>query len=331
MPTSFKGLVQAKLPFIAYEEENLEQGRIWAYTHGNVRTKMCGEVCWVSPGNGIATIEIWGAGGSGAKMCCCGGGIPGNPGAYSKKTICVASGCLITGTVGFSCGNSNDLCFRGCSESTGVCWRSTTTNGCMCAQGGRGGTTYCSTGTSMWCCFYAAGFCGTGPFNANCGIICNYGGATASCCADAFGGDVNSRGGFSRASFFGCTPSCPCSTIFHVATPPGYYSDCGGEITYTNEGDSGHSSWSGMALNGFLYGLNVAGRQPGMGLNPSHSCWTGSRTCGCYDGNGCVQFVPPGFPGLPPFPCGDVRDHAYRGGHGAIRIRFVQDGTVRDL
>jgi hypothetical protein len=26
-----------------------------------------------------------------------------------------------------------------------------------------------------------------------------------------------------------------------------------------------------------------------------------------------------------------VRDHAYRGGHGAIRIRFVQDGTVRDL
>jgi hypothetical protein len=26
-----------------------------------------------------------------------------------------------------------------------------------------------------------------------------------------------------------------------------------------------------------------------------------------------------------------VRDSAYRGGHGAIRIRFIQDGTVRDL
>jgi hypothetical protein len=26
-----------------------------------------------------------------------------------------------------------------------------------------------------------------------------------------------------------------------------------------------------------------------------------------------------------------VRDHAYRGGHGAIRIRFVEAGTVRDL
>jgi len=86
-----------------------------------------------------------------------------------------------------------------------------------------------------------------------------------------------------------------------------------------------------MALNGFLYGLNVAGRQPGRGVDGAHSCWTGGRTCGCYDGNGCIPFVPPGFPGLPPFPCGDVRDHAYRGGHGAIRIRFVQDGTVRDL
>ena len=117
MPTSFKGLVQAKQPFIAFEEENLEQGRIWAYTHGNVRTKMCGEVCWIAPANGIATVEIWGAGGSGAKMCCCGGGIPGNPGASSKRTICVATGCLITGAIGFSCGNSNDLCFRGCSVS----------------------------------------------------------------------------------------------------------------------------------------------------------------------------------------------------------------------
>ena len=25
---------------------------------------------------GEATIEMWGAGGSGARMCCCGGGIP---------------------------------------------------------------------------------------------------------------------------------------------------------------------------------------------------------------------------------------------------------------
>jgi hypothetical protein len=28
---------------------------------------------------------MWGAAGSGAEMCCCGGGIPGNPGGYARK------------------------------------------------------------------------------------------------------------------------------------------------------------------------------------------------------------------------------------------------------
>lgn len=332
MAQSFKSIVQQRRPFIAYEEDLLEQGRIWAYTHGNVRTKMCGEVCWIAPANGQAVIEIWGAGGSGAKMCCCGGGIPGNPGAYSKKTIRVAAGCLITGSVGFSCGNADDLCFRGCSEGTGVCYRSSDQgNSCMCAQGGRGGTSYCSTGTSLYCCFTAGSFCTTGPFNANCGIVCNYGSGTAQCCADAFGGDVNCRGGFSRTSFFGCTPSCPCATYHHIAIPPGYFSTGGGEITYTLEGDSGFSNWTGMAIPGHLYGLNIAGKQPGRGIDGAHSCWTGGRFCGCYNGQGCIPFVPPGFPGAPPSPCPDHRDHAGRGGHGMIRIKFIQDGTVREL
>ena len=35
-------------------------------------------------GGGEATIEMWGAGGSGARMCCCGGGIPGNAAGYPK-------------------------------------------------------------------------------------------------------------------------------------------------------------------------------------------------------------------------------------------------------
>ena len=328
MAQSFKSLVQAKVPFLAFDEENLEQGRIWAYTHGNVRTKMCGCVCWIAPAAGTAIIEIWGAGGSGAKMCCCGGGIPGNPGAYSKKTIEVAQGCVISGCVGFSCGNADSLCFRGCSEPTGLCYFSTTGNGCMCAQGGRGGTSYCSTGTSLYCCFISGSFCGTGPFNNNCGIICNYGTGTASCCADAFGGDINRRGGFSRTSFFGCSPSCPCSTIYHVATPPGYFSDCGAEITFTTESDTGYANWTGIAIPNFIHALNVAGKQPGQGIDGAHRCWTGGRTCGCYDGQGCIPFVPPGFPGTPATPCGGHRDHGGRGGHGAIRIKFIQSGSA---
>ena len=32
--------------------------------------------------------------------------------------------------------------------------------------------------------------------------------------------------------------------------------------------------------------------------------------------------------GAPPHPCGDVRDHAYRGGHGIIRIKYIGTGYL---
>jgi len=70
-------------------EDNLEKGRIWVYSEGNMYTGFCNGFCWKPPGTGTAVIEIWGAAGSGAKMCCCGAGLPGNPPAYVKKTVCV--------------------------------------------------------------------------------------------------------------------------------------------------------------------------------------------------------------------------------------------------
>ena len=331
MPSSFRSLVQSKLNFVADDEENLEQGRIWMFTPGTVRTNYCTGFCWKAPADGTAIIEVWGAGGSGGRMCCCGFGIPGNPGAYAKKTITVATGCRICGTIGFSCGNADAMCFRGCSEPTQLCWFSSTSNGCICAQGGRGGTSICSTGTSAYCCFTASNFCTTKLNNENCGLVCNYGSGTGSCCAQAYGGDINCFGGFSCASFLGCAPNCPCTTQYHVATPPGKFTTDGGVITYTTEGDSGYANWTGMAYPGFIYGLGVAGKSPSHGIHGSMKCWTGSRTCGCYEGQGCVTFVPPGFPGLPPTPCGDHRDSAFRGGHGAVRIKFIQSGTVNVL
>ena len=54
---------------------------------------------------GTVTIEMWGAGGSGAKMCCCGNGLPGNSGSYSKRTITMGTSNYIYGCVGFACGN----------------------------------------------------------------------------------------------------------------------------------------------------------------------------------------------------------------------------------
>ena len=55
-------------------------------------------MCWVAPPAGTATIEIWGAGGSGAEMCCCGFGIAGN--RIFRKVITMAEGCSICAITG---------------------------------------------------------------------------------------------------------------------------------------------------------------------------------------------------------------------------------------
>ena len=189
------------------DEVNLEQGRIWSYNNGTMYSRLCNGFCWRAPGGGEATIEMWGAGGSGARMCCCGGGIPGNAAGYSRRTISVASDCKICGSTGKSCGNASSLCFRGCGESTGLCWFSTSGNGCMCAQGGRGGISMCSTSPSLYCCYRAQGYCTTnrGP---NCGLVCNQcSGAWRAC---GYGGSTNCCGCISCASFLGCYPQCTC-------------------------------------------------------------------------------------------------------------------------
>lgn len=326
MPTSFKDLARSKLDFIAFNEENLEQGMIWAYTPGNSFTNFCTGFCWNAPEAGTAVIEAWGAGGSGSRMCCCGFGLPGNAGAYARRTVQVAQGCAINGVVGFSCGNAGTLGDRGCSEPTQLCWRGVDdSDGCMCAEGGRAGRSICSTGASAYCCFTAAGFCTTGPFNDNCGIVCNTG--ESSWIANAWGGDENISGGVSCATFLGCLPNCICQTTYHMATPAGKFSTQGAVVSFTAENDSGFASWSGAALDPFIHGLGVAGRSPTHGIMPEHKCWTGGRSCGCYDMQGCIPFVPPGFPGNPSTPCADVRDVGGRGGHGLVRIKFIASGT----
>ena len=156
---SLEALIKAKLP--ASSEENLESGRIYSFSEGNTYTKACNCWCWCPTTTGSAVIEVWGAGGSGAKMCCCGNGLPGNSGAYSKTTKAMTASDYMYGCTGFACGNSDALCFRGCSEPTMVCMVAAAGNSCMCARGGKGGVSYCSTGTSMYCCFTSGGFCST--------------------------------------------------------------------------------------------------------------------------------------------------------------------------
>lgn len=327
MPTSFTSLVRDRIAQSFYDEENLEKGRIWMFSEPNVRTKQYCCMCWQAPCCGCVVLEVWGAGGSGSRMCCCGGGLPGNAGAYSRKCFCVRQGCSVTGCIGLACGNADALCFRGCSEPTAVCWFGSGTSGCICAQGGRGGPSVCSTGTSMYCCFRFFGFCST-QINDNCGVVCNFGaganGVTiASCCAQAYGGDVNCFGGFSCAGFYGCLPNCVCSFVYFIKTPAGYFADNGTTLQIGTENDNEFSNWSGQGHMQYIHAINAAGRNPGQGIPTESKCWSGGRSCGCYEAQGCISWFPPGFPGMAPSPCAGVRDNATRGGPGAIRIKFI--------
>lgn len=324
MPISFRTIVSTKNNSISDAESNLERGRIWIFAEPNIFTKQFACVCWVAPSAGQVIMDVWGAGGSGAQMCCCGGGLPGNPGAYAKKTFNVVTGCTITGCIGLSCGDSSTLCFRGCSEPTGVCYQSTTGNACICAQGGRGGVSFCSSGTSLFCCYFSVGYCGT-LINSNCGVICNFGagGTIASCCAQAYGGDVNCFGQFSCTGFFGCVPSCTCSQTYFVRTPAGYFSRGGGVLVFATENTNEFANTSGQGLHQYLNALNTTAKNPHHGIPYEATCWGSAYGCGCYEQHGCVTYYPPGFPGMAPSPCTSVRDHGTRGGSGAIRIKFI--------
>lgn len=320
--------------FVLNSEENLEKGQVWVFTEGNVYgTKFNTGVCWKSPGTGCAEIEIWGAGGSSAQMCCCGFGIQGNAGAYAKKTITgLTSSSFICGCIGFSCANSSALCFRGCSEPSGLCWCvASGCAGCMCAQGGQGGYTYCNTGVgSPFMCYCTSGFCATTACNitgANstgvcCGIVCTYGTATGNYIACAYGGDVNCCGSFNCSFIATCCANNPCQYVHSAYIPPGIISTGGVRVIYQTETDTGYGTLNGQALNPFLMGLNAASKNPYMGQGFTHCMGGVNRTCGCYEHQGCNPWLPIAVGGLAVTPCDGVRDHAWRGGQGAIKIKF---------
>ena len=305
--------------FVSVTEENLEKGRIFVYTPGTNYSRLWCGFCFHPETSGTAIVEVWGAGGSGAEMCCCGFGLPGNAGAYARKTVSMAPGDYICGCLGQSCGNGSDLCFRGCSEASHVRLCIGGQETCMCAEGGRGGISFCSTNSSYYCCYRANGFCVTRTDNDNCGIVCNQcNGAWIAC---AYGGDVNCPGKISCTSAFGCYPSCVCLFIDHVPTPAGMFSKEGAMMSYTRENDNDFAQWSGSGHHQHL-GVLGSGRFPRGGI-PFATCWGASKACGCYENDGCVPVMPIGTGGRGPNPCPGVRDHAIRGGHGGVRIRFT--------
>lgn len=313
-------------------QANLEKGTVYLMTPATVLTQFANSSCtfWCAPANGLAVIEAWGASGSGARSCCCAVGVPGNPGGYVKKITCMQTGDWVRAIVGMSCGNADSQNFRGCSQSTCVTICRLTCNCCycLCAEGGRGGFTICSTGTGGFCCFGRGNWFASECFRqkgypGDCGLVCN---ACVSCIwGRAFGGDVNKHGGISCVSFLASAGSQACCWIHHTATAPGIISEDGAVLNWVGECDSGVSAATGSGQWQTLYNLGLATKRPTM----AHfvvGCWAGSKHCGCYESNGCIRFNPPGVPGAPFMNGqGDVRGHGFAGGHGMLRIKFIRD------
>ena len=86
---SLKSLLATKSDAFATpeEEQNLEKGRIYTYNPGTNYSRLWCCFCFHPEESGIAVVDIWGAGGSGAEMCCCGFGLAGNSGAYTRRTV----------------------------------------------------------------------------------------------------------------------------------------------------------------------------------------------------------------------------------------------------
>ncbi len=325
-------IITNRNPSFQAEERNLETGYLYYFTPLSEHSQ-CHNFVWNSYGAGCARVEIWGAGGSGGKMCCCGQGVPGNPGAYVVKCFLVDGASKVCGCVGSSCGNADSMCYRGRSTATCVCYFGAASDnsicGCLCAQGGEGGTTYCSPSSSHFCCFVAdSSFCTTAMTNpagsawgSGCGLVCNTrtDGTVAGTQANAYGGDINCPGGISCTSFFSCDSADQCRVQWHIRTPAGVHSKQGGMVTFSGDHDSpiGQGGTAGYHQHHY-YALQGMKRDPSQGMHIM-ACYF-SRMCGCYENNGCQSTAPHGHGGAPSMTCNSVRDQGQRGGHGGVRI-----------
>lgn len=307
-------------------ESNLETGRIFAYQPGTANTHFpSGCFKWNSPGTGTVLLEIWGASGSSSRLCCCGVGLPGNPGAYSSRSFSVTSGCFICGCVGFSCRSHSTLNFHGCSNPTMVCWSGSGTTGCMCAEGGAAGCSIDFSSGSNYCCYVAQGFCNTN-LGTGCGIICNR--ISSTFIPSGYGGTTNLSGGFSCMTLLHCNPCCFCCIMWHVTTSPRVFSTNGAVISHKYDNGSGAmwgASSTGGTLGNFIFSLHAASRDPNMGV-PYKACWSGDTFCSCYEAQGCVPLMPYGVPGPGVFTVPNVRDVGQRGGYGLVRITYNGTG-----
>ena len=296
-----------------YVDVGLEKGEIWGYAPA-MDLGYAPQIKWQPTGSGRAIVEVWGAGGSGARTCCCGYGIPGNSGAYARKTLCFTPSnyttSYICGCIGQSCGNADATSCRGVSSPTCLFYTfdNEATTAVICAQGGKGGWSVCEIGDSHM----PAGIIKNTPWAGGC-VWCGL----------AYGGDINCPSNISCLFSNTHRSTCPCQYIEVIAGPPYQYSTGGACMMVQPGADNVTTNWSGGGPE-HSYVIAATSRNPSQG-NPWTYCWGSSKACGCYENEGCVYYTPAGHGGFPAHPCPSVRDHGGRGGSGAIRIRFVKD------
>lgn len=288
----------------------------------------CCTYLWSSPGTGVAVIELWGASGSGARMCCCSGhGIPGNSGAYSRKRVRVDGTSCVCGFLGGACHGNVNLCYSGRSLCSVACFFNTSNNMTMTAQGGYGGFNVCTTSTAVFCCLRACNFCTTSasllaPSGSGfCGLVCNVVGPNSVVAATATGGDVNISGGISCTRIWECSNFYPCAYEFTVGISAGIIS--ADTVSYVKGFHSCALNRQGFANTGRQDLATALNSLQGV-MHGNVYCWAGVFDCGCYEWSGCTQGTV-GVPGFSGFPCCSVRSGGSRGGAGAVKITYYQD------
>ena len=320
-------IVASRAAYVGGTETNLEDGEIyvWVGTHDESEAFRC-NICWQPGVAGTATIEIWGAGGTGSKQCCCANNVPANSGSYAKMTVEMNSSDCVCGFVGMSCRHNDGLCFEGCSQAT--CIRVEHLGGCtcMCAQGGQGARVHCSTSTAIACCFGSQYGLYCSYVNDYCRLYCN-------CCWNQWGCSniAGSMTGVSNNTckpsrwgcvcFYHCNACCDCTHVYYVPTAPATFSTEGATIIYTGIGDTVQQVKPGSGIGNVIAGLAAASRGGMHGHTNAH-CWNGNRGCACYINWQCATYLPYGMAGFGTHVCDNVRDYGHRGGPGAIRIRF---------
>lgn len=323
-------LLGSKSDIQVMKESNLEPGEVTVYS-GNYTGQNVYPNCFCHrfPGNGTATIELWGPGGTTASVCCCGTTLPGNSGAYGKLSISVCACSLIRGCVGAS-GNITAVCCGNQGAPTYLCYCGIDSlTGCVCAQAGYAGRGVCVDNVSTYCCFVAYGMCHTN-LDTCCGIVCNLdtnvqAGAPRTIC------DENDLllvccSSLISCGMFLCQGRNPCYMHYYHAVPPGVISKDGTYLVYQGACNSQYNpSAEGTFYPSFQQALNSAHRQPGNTIPWHMACWGSGSFCSCYGGSNCHDYVPVGTGGFPAEVYAGVIHYGWRGGHGAVRITYVAD------